>query len=172
MRSRLIWVVLVLTGAACSSNGGASVSDHDRAALLGRPTLEAEVARLDGVRTAVRDALSGELGLSRWSDLGNETEAGCDDFDDPAAQTRFLSTLVLAGGVPDARWPEAVGVVTRLAGASGFGAAETVVDKPGEHEVVLRGERGSLLRFGTTKNATLALETGCHLPAAAHAGRS
>jgi hypothetical protein len=33
---------------------------------------------------------------------------------------------------------------------------------------VLRGERGALLRFGTLEHATLALETGCHLPAAVH----
>ncbi|MEX2290685.1 MAG: LppA family lipoprotein [Mycobacteriales bacterium] len=55
---------------------------------------------------------------------------------------------------------------------SGFGAAETVVDQPGQHEIVLQGERGSRLRFGTLSNASLALETGCHLPAAVAASPS
>ena len=48
--------------------------------------------------------------------------------------------------------------------------ADTVVDEPGQHEIVLRGERGSRLRFSTLTNATVAMETGCHLPAAITAG--
>jgi hypothetical protein len=70
--------------------------------------------------------------------------------------------------VPDAQWPQAAQVVADVAGRAGFGPAETVVDRPGEHEIVLRGERGALLRFGTLEHATLAVETGCHLPAAVH----
>ena len=103
-----------------------------------------------------------------WSDLGSADEAGCADFDDLLGRTRFLSSLLLKGGVPDSQWAAAVKVVAEVAGPAGFGAPVTVVDRPGQHDVVLRGERGSRLTFGTLANATLALEVGCHLPASVH----
>lgn len=164
-------LVLLLAGTACSDDGRPSMDDTSKARteLLQRPPLESEVARLEALRTAVRDALSAELGLTRWSDRDDATGAACDDFDDVDARTAFLDSLLLTGGVPDAQWPKAVDVLAKVAGGSGFGAPETVVDNPGEHEVVLRGERGSLIRFGTgSKNATLAVEAGCHLPEAIH----
>ncbi len=162
-------LVLLLGGAACShQRDAADGKAAARQALLKRPTLEAETARISAVRDAVRDALSTRLGLDRWSDRGNADEAGCADFDDLKASTRFLSSLLLTGGVPDAQWDAAVAVVAEVAGRAGFGAPETVANKPGEHDVVLRGERGSRLTFGTGIHATLALEVGCHLPAAMH----
>ncbi len=137
-----------------------------RQELLQRPTLEDEVTRLTAVQGAVRDALTAELGLDRWTELNDPSRAGCADFADLDAETVFLPGLLLTGGVPDAQWPAAVDIVVRVAGRGGFGPPETVVDNPGQHEVVLRGERGSLLTLGTLANATLSLEAGCHLPAA------
>lgn len=101
------------------------------------------------------------------SERDNVDAAGCADFEQSSGVTAFLPTLLLTGGVPDAQWLTASDLVEQAAGEHGFGAAEVVVDAPGEHEIVLRGERGSLLRFGTLANATLAIETGCHLPEAA-----
>lgn len=165
----LIAALLLLGSAGCSHQGG-TVDDKTaaRATLLKRPTLEAETARITAVRDAVRNALDARLGLDRWSDLGSADEAGCAEFDDLKARTRFLSSLLLTGGVPDAQWPAAVKIVAEVAAPAGFGAPETVVDRPGQHDVVLRGERGSRLTFGTMANATLALEVGCHLPASVH----
>ena len=75
-----------------------------------------------------------------------------------------MSSLLLTGGVPEAAWPQAGTLVQQRAATFGFRAVDVVVDRPGEHEIVLRGEWGSLLRFGSLKNATSSLETGCHLP--------
>lgn len=135
--------------------------------LRERPSLEAEQARLTAVRDEVRDRLAEELGLTVWSEADQGNAAGCADFPDSSGYTAFLPTLLLEGGVPDGSWARAVQVVSTVVGDEGFGAPEVVVDEPGQHEVVLRGERGSLLRFGTMKNATLHLETGCHLPESA-----
>ena len=55
-------------------------------------------------------------------------------------------------------------LVERVAGQYGFGPAQVVVDRPGEHDIVLDGERESTLTFGTALNATLSTVTGCHLP--------
>lgn len=158
-------VLLLMTGCA---DGGDPVSDKQAqdAELRKRPTLEQEQERLTAVRDHVRDALGERLGLTAWSEPDAGNAAGCADFPDSAGFIAFLPLLLLTGGVPDEQWAEAVTVVESVAGEAGFGAAQTVVDRPGQHEVVLRGERESVLRFGSMQDATLAVETGCHLPGA------
>jgi hypothetical protein len=157
--------LLVVTGCT-ESSGGSSMNERQRqdAVLQERPNLEAQVARLTLARDAARDALAQELDLTAWSDAEDAGGAGCGEFSESSGETAFLPTLVLTDGVPDALWPRAVEVVERAAGEYGFGPAETVVDRPGEHEMVLRGEWDALLRFGSILDATLSLETGCHLP--------
>jgi hypothetical protein len=163
-------VLLLMTGCA---DGGDLVSDKQSQndALRERPTLEQEQQRLTAVRDEIRDALSARLGLTAWSQADEGNAAGCADYPDSDGYTAFLPLLALSGGVPDATWDSAVSVVEEVASRAGFGPAETVVDRPGEHEVVLRGERESLLRFGTLQDATLRLEAGCHLPEREHAGQ-
>ena len=100
--------------------------------------------------------------------LVQQHAAGCADYPESDGYTAFLPSLLLAGGVPDQQWAEAVKIVEEVAGASGFGPAEVVVDRPGQHQIVLSGERESRLSFGTTKNATRRLEAGCHLPERDH----
>lgn len=163
---RLVLVLLsLLLMTGCTDDRGDPVAEEQsqNAALQERPTLEQEQARLTSVRDEVRDALSTELGLTSWSVADEGNAAGCANYPNSDGYTAFLPLLALTGGVPDQQWADAVAVVEGVAAEAGFGAAETVVDQPGQHEVVLRGERESLLRFGTTKNATLSLEAGCHL---------
>lgn len=138
-------------------------SEQALEALRARPSLESEVARLTGVRDAAAAALAERVGLPGWQPVGEVDYALCGD-DTGDARIALPPSLLRTGGVPDDRWEQAVAVLAEVAAEAGFGAPETVVDEPGEHEVVLRGERESLLRFGTAANATLALETGCHLP--------
>ena len=158
---------MALTG--CGSDRGVGPED-DRTSqeteLAQRPTAEQEVARLTEARDAVRDRLAGELGLTSWSDRGNANSAGCADFPASRGITSFVASLGLEGGVPDAQWTRAAELVAATGADFGFGPAEVVVDQPGQHEIVLLGERGSRLRFSSLTNASLALETGCHLPAA------
>jgi hypothetical protein len=161
-------VLLVLTG--CTQSGGDQMSEREQqnAQLRERPTSEAEVARLTEAQEAIRARLEA-VPLGPWTSSLSEGTAGCGDLDKSDGRTVFLPGLFLEGGVPDDAWPRAVDAVAAAAEGYGFGPAEVVVDNPGEHEVVLRGERGALLRFGTLENATLQLETGCHLPANVHA---
>jgi hypothetical protein len=163
----VLLALLLLTGC---TDGGDAVPDKDSqdAALQQRPTLEQEQERLTSVRDQVRDALGSRLGLSAWSERDNGNAAGCADYPDSAGYTAFLPSLLLPGGVPDEQWAQAVEVVEEVAGTAGFGTAETVVDQPGQHQVVLRGERESRLSFGSTENATLRLEAGCHLTESDH----
>ena len=159
-------LLVALTGCSSDSEGRVDDRAQQEVALAQRPTAEQEVARLTRARGAVRERLATELGLTAWSDRGNANSAGCADYPASRGTTSFVSSLGLAGGVPDEGWPRAAELVVTTAADYGFGSAETVVDEPGQHEIVLRGERGSRLRFSTLTNATVAMETGCHLPAA------
>lgn len=164
----VLLTVLLMSG--CTDDEGDPVAEElsRNAALQKRPTLEQEQARLTAVRDQVRDALASRTGLTAWSERDNGNAAGCAEYPESDGYTAFLPSLLLAGGVPDQQWAEAVKVVEEVAGASGFGPAEVVVDRPGQHQIVLSGERESRLSFGTTKNATLRLEAGCHLPERDH----
>jgi hypothetical protein len=157
----LTW--LLLTGCAADEGDPVSDTQSQNAALQGRPTMEQEQERLTAVSDEVVRALGSRLGLTAWSPVDEGDTAGCADYPDSDGYTTFLPLLKLTGGVPDEQWAQAVTVVQEVAGVAGFGAAETVVDRPGQHEVVLRGERESLLRFGSMLDATLHLEAGCHL---------
>lgn len=152
-------------GSVNTQEGRMKLRQQENAQLADRPTSEERVAELTRAQDAVRARLEQELGLTRWSDTELGGGAGCAEFPVSDGRTAFLSGLTLTGGVPDAHWDRAAVLTEQVLRDFGFGAAETVVDNPGEHEVVLRGQLGALVRFGTLANATLALETGCHLPA-------
>jgi hypothetical protein len=163
--------LLVLTGCADSGRNQMDEREQQNAQLRERPTSESEVARLTEAQEAIRVRLEA-VPLGPWTPSLSEGTAGCGDLGMSDGRTVFLPGLFLEDGVPDEVWPRAVDAVRAAAGEYGFGSPEVVVDDPGEHEVVLRGERGALLRFGTLQSATLQLETGCHLPAKIHAASS
>lgn len=96
-----------------------------------------------------------------------QKQAGCGESAEISGTTASLPSLLLTGGVPDAVWTQAADVVADVVGEAGFGAVDVVVDNSGEHEIVLRGER-IVAAVRTLANATLALQTGCHLPADVH----
>lgn len=163
MRRLAAALVVLLLATGCSAERD-PVADEatQNAALRERPSLEQEQARLTAVQDQVRGALSTRLGLTAWSEKEGGG-AGCADHPDSDGFTVFLPGWLLTGGVPDAVWDEAVAIVEEVAGPAGFGKAETVIDQPGEHDVILRGERESRLTFGTALDATLRFEVGCHL---------
>ena len=119
--------------------------EQQNAQLRERPASESEVARLGEAQEAVLGALEADLGLGPWQDTDTAGSSGCAEFEESQGKVASLASQLLEGGVPDDVWPR---------------AADVVVDRPGEHEIVLRGEREALLRFGTLASATLRLVTG------------
>lgn len=158
-------LVLIVTGCNDNSRGFMETRQQQEAELASRPTSEERVAELTQARDAVRDRLRAELGLSNWSETDIAGRSGCSEFSSSRGNSVSVPALLLTGGVPDAQWDRAAGLVGEVMAAYNFGPVEVVVDNPGEHEIVVHGEWGALLRFGTLANATLALGTGCHLPA-------
>ena len=162
---RLASVLLVLLMLTSCSDERDPVADRleQNAVLRERPSLEQEQARLTAVQDQILEALSTRLGLTAWSQADEGNASRCGDYPDSDGFSASLPMQALTGGVPDAAWDRAVAIIEEVAGPAGFGQTDTVVDLPGEHEVVLTGERESRLRFGTALNATLRFEVGCHL---------
>jgi hypothetical protein len=154
----LLAAVLVLT--ACS---GGDPMNAPRESLEQQPTLAQAVDSLGEMAAEVERRLGAELGLTAWSTSQEAGESLCGEGEVEDARVAYLPTRALAGGVPDADWERAVDVLVDVVSGYGFGPPETVVDDPGEHEVVLVDEREALVRFGTLQNATLEVVTGCHL---------
>lgn len=146
--------------------------EQQNAELRERPTAQAQVARLTEAQAALRAALDKDLGLGPWAASEPASTSGCPTFPESDGEISYLEMLVLEGGVPDPVWPRAADLIAGIAARYEFGAVEVVVDQPGEHEIVLRGEHGALLRFGTAANATLQLATGCHLPEQVHSSET
>jgi hypothetical protein len=75
----------------------------------------------------------------------------------------------LPGGIPDDQWSRVEILVGEIASAYGFHPKpEIVANRPNAHDVVYRKSDGARIEFGSGKNATLAVATGCHLTAEAH----
>lgn len=71
--------------------------------------------------------------------------------------------VVFDGPIPEVSWPQAVDIVER--GASSLGATNmtTLIDKPGDHYVVLGGPDGIKIEFGTKAAAVFAVTSDCRL---------
>lgn len=154
--------VLLLGAAGCSTEGD-PVPSTSREQLSERPTLEEQTERFEQMQDEVQERLGADLGLTAWTRRESGDTGLCDNGEVPDARVAFLPGRLLTGGVPDAAWQSAVDLLAEVAEPYGFDRVERVVDRPGEHEVVLHGEHEALVRFGTLQNATLGVTTGCHL---------
>lgn len=84
----------------------------------------------------------------------------------PHADTRGVQAYVYAvfdGPVPDDAWPRALDVVK--AGAAALGATDTttLVDKPGNRDVMFGGPDGVEIEFGSNAATILSVKSDCRL---------
>lgn len=143
--------------------------------LKSRPDIDQITQRYDDMRAVVRERLSAEIGLAPWIKRDEISRSGCRDYpdvDQALKEARGLSRWAVETNLPDAKWPQAVQIVTDIAGSHGFTKLTTVVDQPGDHEISLSDQYGGELIFGTKLNTILSARTGCHLRAAGQQGTS
>jgi Lipoprotein confined to pathogenic Mycobacterium len=139
--------------------------------LMKRPSLTAAEADYQSMLHTIQERLVTEVGIAEWvpddqpvsgtfcgGDLSNLDDAG----------QKCIDTGVSIGNLPDARWDQAVAIVTEVAGQHGFGAPGVIVDGPGDHEISFRGRYEGELIFGTGGGTILTVSTGCHLKEEAH----
>jgi hypothetical protein len=122
--------------------------DEQIAELLKRPDLEQTEADARKMLDEIRSELLSRIGIAPWEPGKGEAYTGSacgGDFQNiTGAEVRRFSSGRSPGNLPDARWAEAVDLVT------------------------FRNDYGAELWFGTAVNTTLSLTTGCHLTRAAH----
>lgn len=158
-------VVLAVLLSGCGIIGGESVEDQ-RATLRQRPDIEQISARYEQMQTEMRDRLSTEIGGLTWVKYDEEMRGGCGfEFPDVReGKSRSLAGWSALGRLPDDRWDQAVAIVQEITGRYGFGTPEIIVNRPGDHYLVVADPYGGTLDFGTAVNTILSMHTGCHLP--------
>ncbi|MBB5910253.1 LppA family lipoprotein [Actinoalloteichus hymeniacidonis] len=161
--SAVLLAAPLLAGCGATTGEGDTVND-DRAVLLERPSIEQISERYEQMQEAITARLSDELGPWEWVNDENATSAGCAEFPNVGGESRALDRRHFKGNLPDESWNRAVEIVVEIGGEYGFGEPETVVDRPGDHEIVGRDPFGARYTFGTAANTLLTVITGCHLP--------
>lgn len=171
--SALSAIALVAALTACGSGVDGPPANMDtskeRAAqhreLRTRPDIHQVTQHYDEMQAAVRERLSREMGLAQWIKRNEISTSGCRDYpevDQGLKESRILPRWALETGIPDDKWPDAVRIVTEIAGGYGFGNPIVTVDQPGRHEVSLSDQYGGELIFGTRINTAMYARTGCH----------
>jgi hypothetical protein len=140
-------------------------------ALMRRPSLATVETDYQSMYESIRTRLKTEIGISSWAPDARPTGGtacggGLSHLED--AQERLYNAGSSSGNLPDARWDQAVAIVSEVAAHHGFGAPAVVASGPGNHEVELKDPYGGYLTFGTGANTVLFGGTGCHLTEVAH----
>lgn len=175
MRAALVCALAalcVVCGPSVDPKGGSVGAEEQFATLMQRPDIEEAQARYLRMLAAIRDEMVAGFGIAAWRPAeGGPSGSACGaDFPDVGAdgEVRRFSSGMSPGNLPDDKWPAAVAEVAEIAATYGFAAPRVVVDRPGDHEVSLRDDYGAELLFGTARNTTLSVSTGCHLTKSAH----
>ncbi|MCE7011345.1 LppA family lipoprotein [Kibdelosporangium philippinense] len=140
--------------------------------LAKRPDIEQINGEYERMLEQIRDQLVAEIGITAWVPDENPRRASlCGaEFNDVGGdgEVRLYSSGHSPGNLPDAKWADALKLVESIVGQHGFKLHGAVVDRPGDHEVTFGNDWGAELLFGTAKNTTLSITTGCHLTQEAH----
>jgi hypothetical protein len=132
--------------------------------LSDRPTSTEVVARYDRMQAEIRAAVTTTVPTVRWFTRREVGRSSCAEFPvTSGGQVVSLQPWGSSGGIPDDAWPTAVRAVAAAAAPYEFGDVFTIVDRPGDHLVQLRGPFGATIDFGTAVNVVLSITTGCHL---------
>lgn len=137
------------------------------ATLAARPAAPAAVQRYEQMQKEIRYQLDAALGPFPWRVLSDAARTPCPA---PFAATNgvvvMLRTWGFDGGVPDAEWAQARGIIADVVVRYGFPTPAQPVDEPGRHESDATGPQdGATITFHTDGTSVMQVTTGCHRPA-------
>jgi hypothetical protein len=165
-------VAILAICAGCSSAARENDAMKDAFdTLMKRPSITALEADYQSMYTTIRERLIAEVGVAEWvPDDEPMSSSGCGEplsnLDD--GEQRTYGAGWSPGNLPDAKWGQAVAIVTEVAKQHGFGGPRVVVDGPSDHEVSFHDTYDGSMLFGTGANTILGGFTGCHLSEKAH----
>ena len=153
--------LLVLLVGACGTEQGKDSGKEP--GMNDRPSMESTIESYERMRDAMFAALEAKLGPREWRVSSTNDQlgrAGC--AEDPDGETAFLPSHVFTGTYERADWKQAAEIVEKVGREHGFDDTATVVDRPGDFELVGEDTYGGRYEFGMAKNTTLGQRTGCH----------
>jgi hypothetical protein len=165
-------IALLAMTAGCSSAAKEKEEMSDVfTELMKRPNLTQVQADYQSMFETIRERLVAEVGVAQWVPhhdpiSGSACPGDLSHLD--GAGTLSMDAGTSPGNLPDAKWDQAVAIVSEVAGKLGFGAPKVIISGPSDHEVSFRDPYNGQLLFGTGGNTVLAVSTGCHLTSEAH----
>ncbi len=168
----VVGIIALMIVAGCSSAERENDKMKDAFdALMQRPNLTVVEADYQSMYETIRSRLVAEVGVSAWlpdKEPIRGTSCGGEISNLDGGQERLYNAGSSSGNLPDAKWDQAVRIVTEVAGQHGFGAPKVVISGPSDHEVEFHDTYRGYLTFGTGYNTILFGGTGCHLTEEAH----
>jgi Lipoprotein confined to pathogenic Mycobacterium len=164
-----IMTMLIVTGCSSATRENNNMEDAFNELMKG-PNINAAGADYESMLRTIRQRLVTEVGVAPWIP-GDEpvSESACSgarsNLDE--AGIRYFEAEMSPGNLPDARWVQAVAIVSEVAKAHGF-APEASSVNPGSHRIEFRNAGGGQLRFANQASTILGGSTGCHLTEEAH----
>jgi hypothetical protein len=163
--------MLIVAGCASSATRESNTMKDGFEALMERPDLTAIQADYQWMLQTIRQRLVAEVGVAAWLAVpepisGTFCAGQLVNLDE--AVERSIDAGFSVGNLPDAKWDQAVAIVTEVGKQHGFGEPKVIVDGPSNHEVTFRGNYQGNLVFGTGGGTILTVRTGCHLTQEAH----
>lgn len=158
------FVVAVAISSGCSH--GMSTEELEEE-MTARPPMEQMLDRYEAMRREMVQALDVEIGGLRWAadpvQMG-ASRSGC-STGGAITEAQEVETigLLAEGTYESADWHRSAALVLEVGRRFGFDDTATVVDRPGDFEVVGADEYGAVFHYGMAVNTILTLRTGCHL---------
>ena len=157
-------MVAVAISSGCSH--GMSTEELEEE-MTARPPMEQMLDRYEAMRREMVQALDVEIGGLRWAadpvQMG-ASRSGC-STGGAITEAQEVETigLLAEGTYESADWHRSAALVLEVGRRFGFDDTATVVDRPGDFEVVGADEYGAVFHYGMAVNTILTLRTGCHL---------
>lgn len=149
---------------AGQEDGGMSTSptSDPQAALRSKPPFE---AAQEQYRRALRDMADrvGALVPGLTWQIKEDSWRGCGGAYAKRSAVQVYVYIVFAGPVPDDKWAPALAIVKDGAARLGASDMTTLVDNPGDRDVVFGGADGIEIEFGTKVNTILSAKSDCRL---------
>ncbi|MFC5997135.1 LppA family lipoprotein [Quadrisphaera sp. GCM10027208] len=152
----------VLTLGACAMGTDEPTQDELAAELASRPSIEEATVAQDEMLTEIRAAIDTAIGPQNWRRKEVHSASGCRDFPGLDGMERDSDRWIIDGGVTDQEWDLVEQAVTTVTGEHGFHPPEVILDRPGDHVLMIFRDDGAIVDLGTELNLVLGASTGCH----------
>lgn len=160
--------LLIMTGCGSGSepgqeDGGMGTSTSDpEATLRSKPPFEAAQEQYRNAMRDMADRVAALVPGLTWQ-IKEDSWRGCGGAYARTSGVQVYVYIVFAGPVPDGNWAPALAIVKDGAARLGASNMTTLVDNPGDRDVMFGGADGIEIEFGTKTNTILSAKSDCRL---------